>query len=553
MVKSTLLLAVLAVGFVLRIVGIANIPPGFNQDEAAFGYNAYSLLLTGRDEWGTPFYRLPFTNLRSFGDYKLPLYAFLAVPSVKILGLNEFAVRLPNAVIGTLAIAAVYYFSKKIFDNLNIDNSFQISNFKLKIEDIASLLLAISPWSVSLSRGAFEANLVTLFFPLAAYLFLSRRYTLAALFFALNFYSYHSARFLTPVFVIMLLIFKPPARPNRTVFLILLFLFTLPGLFSLTGAGARRAADVGIFSPTDDWQAVSQDRFRSVLSGVPDPLSRLFHNKLFYLADVYVRNYLGYFSPQFLFSSGPAESGYGMMPGFGVLSWISLPLLMAFIIYLVKNPGPSILLLAFLLASPLPAALSKGGGYSANRAAVMIPFLMISCAYGFFFLVRAAGRFRQWISLALLSSAFVFSAFYLESYFFLSPFRIGTSMFAGMRELVDRSVSISREFPVVRVGRSISEPHIFFAFYQALDPRQYQQASRDWLVFEDKGLKYLDQYDGYSLGKFRFGDLKNSEPVSQPTLYIGRAEDFPSDYPYYFRLDSLNGQPEYQVSRRDPS
>ncbi|KKU64794.1 MAG: hypothetical protein UX87_C0004G0032 [Candidatus Amesbacteria bacterium GW2011_GWA1_47_16] len=226
---------------------------------------------------------------------------------------------------------------------------------------------------------------------------------------------------------------------------------------------------------------------------------------------------------------------------------------MAFIIYLVKNPGPSILLLAFLLASPLPAALSKGGGYSANRAAVMIPFLMISCAYGFFFLVRAAGRFRQWISLALLSSAFVFSAFYLESYFFLSPFRIGTSMFAGMRELVDRSVSISREFPVVRVGRSISEPHIFFAFYQALDPRQYQQASRNWLVFEDKGLKFLDQYDGYSLGKFRFGDLKNSEPVSQPTLYIGRAEDFPSDYPYYFRLDSLNGQPEYQVSRRDPS
>ncbi|KKU64793.1 MAG: hypothetical protein UX87_C0004G0031 [Candidatus Amesbacteria bacterium GW2011_GWA1_47_16] len=257
MVKSTLLLAVLAVGFVLRIVGIANIPPGFNQDEAAFGYNAYSLLLTGRDEWGTPFYRLPFTNLRSFGDYKLPLYAFLAVPSVKILGL--------------------------------IDNSFQISNFKLKIEDIASLLLAISPWSVSLSRGAFEANLVTLFFPLAAYLFLSRRYTLAALFFALNFYSYHSARFLTPVFVIMLLIFKPPARPNRTVFLILLFLFTLPGLFSLTGAGARRAADVGIFSPTDDWQAVSQDRFRSVLSGVPDPLSRKLPGILFTPISVFLR------------------------------------------------------------------------------------------------------------------------------------------------------------------------------------------------------------------------------------------------------------------------
>jgi len=27
--------------------------PGFSADEAAFGYNAYSLLKTGRDEYGT--------------------------------------------------------------------------------------------------------------------------------------------------------------------------------------------------------------------------------------------------------------------------------------------------------------------------------------------------------------------------------------------------------------------------------------------------------------------------------------------------------------------
>src|SRR3989338_1080875 len=132
MVKSTLLLAVLAVGFVLRIVGIANIPPGFNQDEAAFGYNAYSLLLTGRDEWGTPWYKLPFTNLRSFGDYKLPLYAFLAMPSVAILGLTETAVRLPNALIGVLAVVAVYLLAKKMFPGS---------------QNWAALIMAVNPWA----------------------------------------------------------------------------------------------------------------------------------------------------------------------------------------------------------------------------------------------------------------------------------------------------------------------------------------------------------------------------------------------------------------------
>ncbi|KKU78545.1 MAG: Glycosyl transferase family 39, partial [Candidatus Amesbacteria bacterium GW2011_GWA2_47_70] len=95
-----LLILALIIGSLTRLLWISRYPAGFTADEAAFGYNAYSLLLTGRDEWGTPWWQLFFTNLRSFGDYKLPLYAFLAVPSVKIFGLTEFAVRLPNAIFG---------------------------------------------------------------------------------------------------------------------------------------------------------------------------------------------------------------------------------------------------------------------------------------------------------------------------------------------------------------------------------------------------------------------------------------------------------------------
>ena len=56
----------------LRIYKIATVPPGLNQDETAIGYNAYSILVTGRDEWGEK-YPLYF---KSFGDYKLPIYIY---------------------------------------------------------------------------------------------------------------------------------------------------------------------------------------------------------------------------------------------------------------------------------------------------------------------------------------------------------------------------------------------------------------------------------------------------------------------------------------------
>ena len=144
-----LLILALVIGSITRLLWLSRYPVGFTPDEAAFGYNAYSLLLTGRDEWGTSWWKLFFTNLRSFGDYKLPLYAFLAVPTVKIFGLTEFAVRLPNAIFSVLAIGAIYLLANKLFP----DKELKIKNLKLKIGNIAAAILSVSP-GISSSRGS---------------------------------------------------------------------------------------------------------------------------------------------------------------------------------------------------------------------------------------------------------------------------------------------------------------------------------------------------------------------------------------------------------------
>ena len=160
-----LLLLILTVAFLLRAVGLNSYPPGFTPDEASFGYDAYSILETGRDQWGKSF---PLT-LQSFGDYKSPLYSYVAIPFVAVFGLEKYSVRLANAVVGTLAVYLTYLLAYELFNNRLI--------FKTKVDPeigaiIASFLLAISPWHVMMSRGAFEANLALFFIVAGVYFFL---------------------------------------------------------------------------------------------------------------------------------------------------------------------------------------------------------------------------------------------------------------------------------------------------------------------------------------------------------------------------------------------
>jgi len=105
-----LLTAIFLLGFLLRVVAIDKYPIGFNADEASHGYDAYSLLRTGKDQWGKTF---PLV-FKSFGDYKSPVYTYLTLPSVAAFDLNKFAVRLPNAIIGTLAIVATWLLTAKL-------------------------------------------------------------------------------------------------------------------------------------------------------------------------------------------------------------------------------------------------------------------------------------------------------------------------------------------------------------------------------------------------------------------------------------------------------
>ena len=52
MKKHLPIILIIILASVLRLYGISRFPAGLNADEASLGYNAYSLLQTGRDEHG---------------------------------------------------------------------------------------------------------------------------------------------------------------------------------------------------------------------------------------------------------------------------------------------------------------------------------------------------------------------------------------------------------------------------------------------------------------------------------------------------------------------
>src|SRR4030066_967375 len=194
---NIILLLIIILSSVLRLWNLNKIPPGLTPDEAALGYNAYSILKTGKDEYGKI---LP-VIFKSFGDYKPGFYIYLTAPFVATLGLNEFAVRLPSALAGVLGVWLLFLIIKEIksFEKIKIRN----------LEIISALMLAINPWHIHFSRGAWEINVALSLTLAGIFLFLKslkniKYFIPASITFALTLLTYQGAKLSTLIVVVAL-------------------------------------------------------------------------------------------------------------------------------------------------------------------------------------------------------------------------------------------------------------------------------------------------------------------------------------------------------------
>ncbi|MFT5512514.1 MAG: 4-amino-4-deoxy-L-arabinose transferase-like glycosyltransferase [Bacteroidia bacterium] len=82
----------------------------FDWDEINFAESAREMLVTGN-------FRQVMVNFEPFWE-KPPLFFWLQALSMKVFGVNEFAARFPNAIVGIISLQAIYHFGRKIIGEI---------------------------------------------------------------------------------------------------------------------------------------------------------------------------------------------------------------------------------------------------------------------------------------------------------------------------------------------------------------------------------------------------------------------------------------------------
>ncbi len=494
MFTKKLLLILIFLAILARFIKLDYAPPHLSNDEIGAAYAAYSISKTLKD--GSNQF-LPIL-WKSNGGYGSPLAIYILLPSIVVFGNNDFAVRLPSAILGSLTI---------IFIGLLVFEC--TKNNKLAI--VTSFLLAISPWHFSASRWALESNYALFFIVLGIYLFffgLNRNKGWATILslvsFTLSMYSYYTEWVLTPFILLSLIVFYRHTVLKKKIYYLALMLFMIiliPLIVSfIQNLNSTRASSEFI---TKD---IVVER---LLARHPNPLERgqIILKAIF-------DNYSSYNSLEYLFFNGakilPKENPYQ----FG---FVLTPFIAAFIwgLFKLKNHyGKNSKFVYFLLIiSPLVASLTEGEINNWRSLPQLLPVALIT-ASGTLYIWDFAKR-NWWvknIGLGLLSISFMY--FFLV-YFRHFPLQKAVGYQYGYKQISLYINQHYNEFEKIIIDQRFGDrnyyyigvPSSYIPFYTYIDPVKVQHA------------RYLTA--GIAFDKYEFRNIDwASEKVKKDYLYV---------------------------------
>lgn len=531
MKKTTgyILILILLLAGVLRIVGLNKVPPELFGDEVDVGYQAYSILTTGKDYSGNflPFY------IESFSEWRAPLLMYVNAPFVGIFGLNEWGVRLPSALLGIATVYLIYWLGKKIFNSEVVGL-------------VGAFAIAISPWHLQYSRAAFEASLL-LFLLLLATVFAIKGlegktkrtlyWLISVILFSLTFYTYNTANIFVPLLALgFAWVWKKEilglGRTKQVAILLTTIVFILPIVWNiLFGFAALRFSHFSVFSDKDIVDQINQRRTEAG-GGLVETLA---HNKLVGWSRRMVDNYASAFSTEFLFKDGDYVLRHSIGE-IGEFFWIESVFLILGVIYLVVNKTKySWLVFWWLIIAPIPAALTKDGAHHATRLILMLPPLIWLISYGFvqgYNLLSKKSTFVKNAALCVITIILTAEfGLYLHRYWIHYPKETWRWWHVGYKDAMQALSSSSDDYNRVFINDTYEPAFIRFVFWTKQDPRG--------IIANFKGQDYkkniIDGFDGFSYkDKYFFGT----------TSYKSNGEKMPVQ-------DFIESGDLYLVSQRD--
>ncbi len=539
-----LLFLITLLAFTLRFYKVTEIPPSLNWDEVSIGYNAYSVLQTGKDEWGEVF---P-VHFKSYGEYKLPVHIYASIPGIAIFGLNELGVRITPVVYGTFTVILLFFLTRELFKNSYISL-------------IAALLLAISPWHIQLTRGSFESSFATMWVLMGIWFlikgFRDPKWWMASVIpFSLSVYTYNTARVFVPIFLLIVaVIYRNEIFKHKKEFLIsgILFVILMIPLtqFVLSGEGNSRYKLVSV---TDDPGLVPRINEQRGLSTLPDPLPRLLHNKVTYVGRSVLSNYVAHFSPNFLFVSGAPHKQHHAQ-GVGEMYLFQAPFFILGLWFLISKKYKFIwLLLAWPLITVFPVSFTNDSIPNALRTLISVPFYQVVTGFGiyncFIWLQRKSKLFSI-IGYLTLGLVVVLSiAIYYKNYLYSYPILYSRDWQYGYKQVVKYIENNYDKYDMIVFTRHYGEPHMFTLFYTKYDPAKF---------YNNPNLVRFETYDWVRVLKFDkyyFPDLGDKgttyedirqENIGKKILFVGKSGDFPKDAKDLYSVNFLNGDKAFEI------
>lgn len=536
--KTWIIVAIFLIAGFLRIWRLGGVPPHLTPDEASLGYNAYSILKTGRDEYGV---RLPII-FKSFGDYKPGLYVYTTVPFVFAFGLNEVSVRLPSVIAGLAAVFLVYLIIKEIWK-------------EERLALLGAFLLAINPWHIYFSRGAWEINLSLTLTLAGIYFFFksfreNKNLIWSAFFFALTIITYQGAKLSTGivVFLLVALYFRRLVKVEKKVVLMSLvvgFIVTLPILLSFFQGQTGRLTVFSLFSYKRPEKYIT-DFLNQGGEKIGDVSYYLYHSeKLDYLRGILTR-YFNHFSGRFLFFEGDWQNLRHSPPNMGMFLVLDLILIIAGAVEIVrrKMTREDLFIGLWLILAPLPSILSRDQVHAVRSYNLVIPFIFIM-TQGVYLLIT---KYKKLIY--VFSILYVLNyVYFLDAYFVHLPKHNSEYWDYGYKQAVEAITPIQSKYKIIKFEQSYNQPYIYFLFFQKYDPVKYQRQARlAENKYGDVGL--VDKLDNISFVQLdwpRDRGEKGTLFVADPLTIAPQDSQDPRNFKVIDEIKYLDGQTAFRL------
>ncbi len=504
--RKILLGFIIVIAFWLRIHNLDSVPAGLHADEASQGYNAFSLAKTGKDMYGQPF---PIF-FRANGSYQPPVYTYVSIPLVYLLGNKASAIRMASALSGTVLVLLTYLLLGEVSKDQKKEKEF-LSLF-------GALVVAIAPWAIHFSRLSVEANLALTIFVFGVYLFLKSLknavyFPAASFVLGLASNTYYSERITSVLFLIlMIFIYRKFFWLHKKMLIIGIVIFGLtqiPYLYLIeSGAFARRFDQVSYFSD---------------LSTKGSALS-----KLGFLTSQFTEHYLLYFSPKNLFFD-PGRNLGRVTPDLSVFyPWFLIPFLAGVgYLFKIKKELLKTLVIIVIFISPFPAALT-GDDFYPLRTLFFLWGLSLVVAIGIFTILKSFKNRVVFSSLLLIIISYSVFNFYV-SYFGLFKYVTADNFGYPYVKLLEALENYRDKRIILDYSPRSWGAGIRMAYLTKLDPSQMQKVLSSQL----KGPyynRYIEANEVFVIGNVIVKPIAWDEVCQKDILVVGDALAISKDY-----------------------